>query len=94
MASWRIADLDQAVVRGLIGRIKLGLLDGAPAPATGPSKINIPEHRALALTAAEQTMVLLKNDGILPLAGQTAENCRGRAARGFAPRAARQLHRP
>jgi beta-glucosidase len=30
--------------------------------------MNSPEHRALALTAAEQSMVLLKNDGLLPLA--------------------------
>jgi beta-glucosidase len=66
-----IEDLDKAVVRGLIGRIKLGLLDQTPAPAPGPSKINTPAHRELALVAAEQTIVLLKNDGILPLAGQT-----------------------
>ena len=62
-----VAELDAAVVRGLAARIRLGLLDGAPAAASGPSAINSPEHRALALATAEQTMVLLKNDGILPL---------------------------
>lgn len=63
-----LADLDTAVMRGLAMRIRLGLLDNAaikPAPAV--SAINTPEHRALALAAAEQTLVLLKNDGVLPL---------------------------
>ena len=62
-----VAELDRAVVRGLAGRIRLGLLDQAPPPTPTPSTINSPEHRALALAIAEQTMVLLKNDGILPL---------------------------
>ncbi len=65
-----VAELDQAVVRGLAGRIRLGLLDRRPTPAPSPSTINSPEHRALALATAEQTMVLLKNDGVLPLAGR------------------------
>ena len=64
------ADLDQAVIRGLAARIRLGLLDQGAAPAPNPSTINTPVHRALALAAAEQTMVLLKNDGVLPLAGR------------------------
>ena len=62
-----LAELDQAVVRGLAARIRLGLLDNAPVIAKTPSKINVPEHRSLALAAAEQTIVLLKNDGVLPL---------------------------
>ena len=62
-----IADLDQAVIRGLTARIRLGLLDHSAQPAPTPSAINTPEHRALALTAAEQAIVLLKNDGVLPL---------------------------
>ncbi|UVO53705.1 glycoside hydrolase family 3 C-terminal domain-containing protein [Sphingomonas sp. SUN039] len=61
------AELDKAVVRGLAARIRLGLLDRIPASAPAPSTINSPEHRALALAVAEQTMVLLKNDGVLPL---------------------------
>ena len=63
-----VADLDLAVERSLAARIRLGLLDQASLPAPGPSTINSPEHRALALSAAEQAMVLLKNDGVLPLA--------------------------
>jgi beta-glucosidase len=62
-----VAELDQAVVRGLAAKIKLGLLDQGTASARNPSAINSPEHRALALTTAEQSMVLLKNDGVLPL---------------------------
>ena len=61
------AELDNAVVRGLAARIRLGLLDRTPASAPAPSTINSPENRALALAVAEQTMVLLKNDGVLPL---------------------------
>ncbi|KQM97502.1 hypothetical protein ASE85_14590 [Sphingobium sp. Leaf26] len=63
-----MADLDRAVARGLATRIRLGLLEAKSsktAPAT--SSINTPEHRALALAAAQQTLVLLKNDGVLPL---------------------------
>jgi beta-glucosidase len=66
-----VAELDQAVVRGLAARIELGLLDQTPAHAPTPSTIDSPEHRALALTAAEQTMVLLKNDGVLPLGARS-----------------------
>ena len=60
-----VEDIDRAVGRGLAARIRLGLLDKMPTPAS--SNINSPEHRALALAVAEQTMVLLKNDGVLPL---------------------------
>ena len=62
-----VAELDAAVVRGLAARIRLGLLDSPRPAAPGRSAINSPEHRALALATAEQTMVLLKNDGVLPL---------------------------
>ncbi len=62
-----VAELDRAVARGLAGRIRLGLLDKATTAAPHPTTINSPEHRALALAVAEQTMVLLKNDGVLPL---------------------------
>jgi beta-glucosidase len=65
-----MAELDKAVARGLTARIRLGLLDHLPVPAPAPTTINTREHRALALAAAEQTMVLLKNDGVLPLTGK------------------------
>ena len=61
------AEFDKAVIRGLTARIRLGLLDNGAKSVPAPSIINSPEHRALALTAAEQALVLLKNDGVLPL---------------------------
>ena len=65
-----VAELDKAVVEGLATRIRLGLLDNPANPAPAALTINSPEHRAIALTAAEQSLVLLKNDGVLPLAGK------------------------
>jgi beta-glucosidase len=38
-----------------------------PYSAIGPGVIDCPEHRSLALEAARRSMVLLKNDGLLPL---------------------------
>jgi beta-glucosidase len=45
---------------------KIGLLDGIPATAGG--SINTPEHQAVALRAAEESLVLLKDENhVLPL---------------------------
>ncbi len=65
-----IKEIDRAVSLTLAARFKLGLFD---PPSLDPySKItmrqnNTPQNRALALKVAEESMVLLKNDGILPL---------------------------
>jgi len=61
------AELDQAVIRGLAARIRLGLMDKGPSPTPVPSMINAADHRALTQTSAQQAMVLLKNNGVLPL---------------------------
>jgi beta-glucosidase len=65
------AEIDMAVTRLLVTRIRLGLLGGAPEnPAyVGISydKVDCPEHEALNLETARRTVILLKNDGILPL---------------------------
>jgi beta-glucosidase len=63
-------DIDQALYHTLWTRFRLGLFD--PAEKVPYSKITIkdndtPEHRQLALQIARQSLVLLKNDGILPL---------------------------
>jgi beta-glucosidase len=59
------ADVDTAVRRQLSVRFRLGEFDGHEEAGA----YDTPEHRALAREAAEQAVVLLKNDrGLLPLA--------------------------
>jgi len=64
------AQVDQALVTLLKTRFRLGLFDPpemVPFNAIGPEVINSPEHRELALEAARKSLVLLKNNGVLPL---------------------------
>ncbi|MCL1870726.1 MAG: glycoside hydrolase family 3 C-terminal domain-containing protein [Promicromonosporaceae bacterium] len=69
------ADVDRAVLRLLHLRIRTGELDldvnGGPADpyaGIGADAIDLPEHRALAREAAARSVVVLANDGVLPLA--------------------------
>ena len=62
------ADLDRNLLRILTQRFKLGEMDGeSPWDDLDPAIVEGPEHRALALDMAHETMVLLQNNGILPL---------------------------
>ncbi|MFG3206191.1 glycoside hydrolase family 3 C-terminal domain-containing protein [Streptomyces sp. NPDC048192] len=62
-------DIDTAVRRQLSVRFRLGEFDPHEDPHAGAGAFDTPEHRALAQEAAEQAVVLLKNDGgLLPLA--------------------------
>ncbi|MGA5705919.1 glycoside hydrolase family 3 C-terminal domain-containing protein [Streptomyces cellulosae] len=61
-------DIDTAVRRQLSVRFRLGEFDPGRDPYAGERAFDTPEHRALAQEAAEQAVVLLKNDGLLPLA--------------------------
>lgn len=58
--------LVDAAVRRLLGVFdRLGALDDDPAE---PRSDDLPEHRAVARDAATSAMVLLRNEGVLPLA--------------------------
>ena len=65
------ADINTALHRLFRARFKLGMFDPPSSYAYGHipfSEVNSPEHRALSLHAARESMVLLKNqDHILPL---------------------------
>ena len=64
------ATLDLAVKRLMRTRMRLGMFDPpeqVPYSAISYEVVNSPEHRALALQAARESIVLLKNDGLLPL---------------------------
>ncbi|OSP40227.1 sugar hydrolase, partial [Streptomyces sp. 13-12-16] len=65
------ADIDTAVRRQLSVRFRLGEFNPGADPYAGEQPFDTPEHRALAREAAEQAIVLLKNDGPLPLAPDT-----------------------
>jgi beta-glucosidase len=68
-------DIDRAVVKMLANRIKLGMFDkDVPFDKLSGDIVDSAKHRALALEAAEKSMVLLKNDGILPLKKDTIKN--------------------
>jgi len=67
------AELDLSVGRLFEARIRLGMFDPAarvPFSSIPFDVVDSPEHRRLARRAAQQSLVLLKNDGVLPLTPQ------------------------
>jgi beta-glucosidase len=64
-------DIDRAVEHLFTARMRLGMFDppeSVPYAQIPESEIDSAAHRQLALKTAQESMVLLKNDGILPLA--------------------------
>ncbi len=64
------SELDTALIRLFTARIKLGMFDPpseVPYKSIDERELNSAEHRELARKVAEQSMVLLKNDGTLSI---------------------------
>jgi beta-glucosidase len=66
------ADINIALKRLFTARMRLGMFnppDTVPYAQTPDSEIDSAAHRELALKTAQESMVLLKNDGVLPFSG-------------------------
>ncbi len=63
--------VDRSVLRVLAQKEELGLLDPDAFAGEPPTSIDLdpPEHRATARRLAQESLVLLANDGVLPLGG-------------------------
>lgn len=66
------ATIDTSVRRLLTTRARLGMFDnGCPYDRIGPEMISCKEHTDYAVEVARKSIVLLKNDGVLPLKAET-----------------------
>lgn len=85
-------DVDRAVVRLMELRLRTGELDPDldPYAAIPADAIDLPEHRALAREATAAGVVVLANDGILPLLGP--DHIAPRRVAVVGPLAGRVLH--
>jgi beta-glucosidase len=66
------SEIDVALVRLYTARMKLGMFDPPeldPYSKLDEKLLDSPQHRAMARAIANESMVLLKNDGTLPLKG-------------------------
>ena len=64
------SDIDVALTRLFVARMKLGMFDPpemVPYTRIDENLLDGPQNRALARKLANESMVLLKNDGVLPL---------------------------
>ena len=66
--------IDVSLTRLMVIRMRLGMFDPAdkvPFSTIDSTALETPEHKDLALKMAQQSMVLLKNDGLLPINKET-----------------------
>jgi beta-xylosidase len=63
------AYVDRAVLRALSQKEELGLLDESAYEDAPPSEIDLdsPEHQSIARRLADESLILLSNDGLLPV---------------------------
>ena len=69
----KASEIDTALVRLFTARMKLGMFDPpamVPYNKIDEKLLDSEQHRALALKLSNESMVLLKNDGVLPLKTQ------------------------
>jgi beta-glucosidase len=67
-----MAEIDRSVTRVLMAKFELGLFDDpSPRYDTLGAAYGDPIHLERSLRAARESIVLLKNDGVLPLSGDT-----------------------
>ena len=66
-------DIDRSVENTLYARLRLGQLDRTEFDDIGSRVIDCPAHREVNARAAREQMVLLKNDGLLPLGGNAGK---------------------
>ena len=64
-----VDDVNGAVLRVLVEKSRLGLFEHPFADEEGIA-FNLPAHRTVAIEAAEKSITLLTNDGILPLSAE------------------------
>ncbi|EGD47892.1 glycoside hydrolase family 3 domain protein [Ruminiclostridium papyrosolvens DSM 2782] len=68
-------DIDRAAIRLMTTRMKLGMFDDDCEFDNIPYELNdSAEHNKISLEAAKKSMVLLKNDGLLPLDSKKIKN--------------------
>ena len=88
------SEIDEPLKRLLALKFRMGLFENPRRPdlARAAAEVARPDHRAAVLDAARQSLVLLQNDGLLPLDPAKREgDRRRRPERGRRPAAARRL---
>ncbi len=80
-AALAAGEIDEATIDQAYERVLRVLKRGAESVATATGEFDADAHHRIARTAAEQAVVLLSNDGVLPLAASTTVAVIGEFAR-------------